>query len=151
MSRLTCGPACSLAGVANEVGDAYAAECVAEKGEAGKGGEARLEFGDTGEVTDGVLRERVGPTADDGEVGGNWRGRGAELPRWTRIGLQDAGEFEAGDGGDLVVVAAGDAVGDGAPEKSPDKAATGRDTVGELLVDEGACKQKDCAGSEPAS
>jgi hypothetical protein len=52
--------------------------------------------------------------------------------------VEDAGEFEAGDGGDLVVVAAGEAVGGGASEEGADLAGSEGDAVGELLVGEGA-------------
>ena len=115
-------------------------EGVAEQGEAGERAEAGFEFGDAGGMADGVLRQRVGPAADDGE-------RRAAARAWVRgrrraRGVEDAGEFEAGDGGDLVVVAAGDAVGGGASEEGADEAAVGRDAVGELLVGEGAGEQE---------
>ena len=73
-----------------------------------------------------------------------WRREAREwvrLPRWVR-GVEDASEFEAGDGGDLVVVAAGEAVGGGAAEEGADKAAAGWDAMGELLVGEGAGEEK---------
>ena len=84
------------------------------------------------EVADCVLREAARGAADYGE---DWRGeRGG--------GLQDAGEFEAGDGGDLVVVAAGETSGCGSAEEGADEAAVGRDSVGELLVGEGGGEQE---------
>ena len=115
-------------------------EGVAEKGEAGVGAEAGFEFGDAGGMADGVLRQRVGPAADDGERG-NRRGHRRRAGD-RRVGVKDAGEFQAGDGGDLVVVAAGDAVGGGSAEEGADEAAVGRDAVREFLVGEGAGEQQ---------
>ena len=80
---------------------------------------------------------------------GRRRGRGRG-PGDGRCGVEGAGEFEAGDGGDLVVVAAGDAVGGGASEEGADEAAIGRDAVGEFLVDEGAGEQEVGGGIERA-
>ena len=128
------------AGVADEVGEADAVERIAEQGEAGERAEPRLEFGRMGWMSYCILGKAVGPAADHGESGR--RSGGGRGTRDRRVGVEDAREFEASDGGDLVVVAAGDAVGSGPTEEDADQAAVGRDAVGELLVDEGAGEQK---------
>ena len=115
-------------------------EGVAEEGEAGVGVEAGFEFGDAGWVAYGVLGKRVGPAADYGECG--WRRGCGRRAGDGRVGVEDAGEFEARDGGDFVVVAAGDAVGGGASKEGADEATVGRDAVRELLVGEGAGEQE---------
>lgn len=78
-----------LAGVADEVGDAYPMECVAENHEAGVRAEAGFQFADAGWMTDCVLGKAVGPAADYGEDGwGRRRGSGG---RDGQIGVEDAG------------------------------------------------------------
>src|ERR1035437_6143729 len=91
-------------------------------------------------MSDSILGKTVGPAADYGERG-DGRGRGGGGGD-GHCGVEDAGEFEARDGGDLVVVAAGDAVGGKASEKGADEAAAGRDAVRELLVGEGAGEEE---------
>ena len=79
-------------------------------------------------MADGVLWQTAGPAADQGDL---------------RVGdgAENAGEFEAGDGGDLVVVAGHHALGAGASEEGADEAATGWDALVELLINEGAGEQ----------
>jgi hypothetical protein len=60
--------------------------------------------------------------------------------------VEDAGEFEAGDGGDLVVVAAGEAVGGRPAEEGAELAGAGWDAVGEFLVGEGAGEEEGWGG-----
>ncbi len=115
-------------------------EGVAEQGEARLSAEARFELGDAGWMPNGVLGKAVGPTADYCKGCGR-RGCGRRTGDGG-AGVEDARKFEAGDGGDLVVVAAGDAIGRGAAEEGADEAAVGRDAIREFLIDEGAGEKK---------
>jgi hypothetical protein len=126
--------------IADEVRESDSVERVTEQGEARECAEARLDFGDSIEMADFVLGKAGRPAADHGEN----RGRGwSGYRRGDRRGvIEGAGEFETGDGGDFVVVAAGKAVGCSASEEGSNEAAVGRDAVGKLLVGESAGEEK---------
>lgn len=71
-----CDGAGRVAGIADEIGEADATERIAEKSKARQSAEAGIDFGDSVEMSDCVLRKAGGPAADDGENRGRrWRGR----------------------------------------------------------------------------
>ncbi len=81
------------------------------------------------EVAYGVLGEAAGPAADYGYLG---LGQGTEY----------SGQFEACDGGGLVVATAHEAFGGCTSEEGSDEATAYRDTMRKLLVHEGGGEEE---------
>lgn len=113
------------AGVADEIGEADTAVSVAEQRKAGKRGDAAIQSCHAGEVPDGVLRQTVGPAANEVDVG-----------LWQRA--KDAGQLGLRESGEIVVRCVEEGLsGLGAEEGSEQATAGGNATV-ELLIDKGA-------------